>query len=141
MPEKVPYGPRYKYPHMMPADVLLWERFMAAYPNTYSAVSYDVVVGDGADFDVSGADVGQGSQERLYKLKIDVVGYRAGKTDIIELKPLAGNSAVGQVLAYAMHYARLYPDTSIISPVIITDRMLNDIKLFAVTQKVRVIEV
>ena len=89
-----------KYPHMKPGDIAIWERFVAANPNFFDTVDYDVMIGQGASFDTTlinteGSDVGA-----LYRKKIDVVGYRAGEIWLVEVKPSAQFSALGQIGAY-----------------------------------------
>ena len=94
------YEKRYWYPNMRPEDVAIWERFIEAYPEAYTQVSYDVLVGSPPQFDTQVGDHPASDDIRLYKKKIDVVGYKPGLVHIIELKPNAGASALGQVTAH-----------------------------------------
>ena len=84
---------------MKPADILVWERVLAQYPTLYASVDYDFPVGRGAAFlpeDESSAD---GRENRLYKYKIDAVGYNPDRIEVIEIKPDGSMKALGQALA------------------------------------------
>jgi len=65
-------------------------------------------------------------QETLTKKRIDAVGHRANKIEIIEVKPNASNSAIGQALAYATLYGKENPGATPIEMVIVTDREVPD---------------
>lgn len=87
-------------------DTAIWERFIAAYPDQYDACQYDFHVGDAPPFNTlmdNGDDL---NQDKLYRLRIDVVGHKGTNRDIIEIKPNAGASAIGQVLSYQHLFER-----------------------------------
>ena len=121
-----PYGKLSKYPHMKPADVLLWERFIEKYPNAYDTCEYDVWIGTPPPFDTTVNLETGGDVEGLYRLKIDVVAHTGGRIDVIELKPRARLSSLGQVKGYARLYARDLKPTGELRPVIITDTLFPD---------------
>lgn len=91
---------------MMPADVAIWERFIAKFPDMYDQVEYDVKVGAVPEFVAQDPDLVHRAQAPLYQRKIDVVAYKGGQIDIIELKPRASMSTLGQVLGYKELYLR-----------------------------------
>ena len=93
-----------KYPHMKPADVAIWERFMTNHENFFDRVDYDFHVGEGADFLPTNEDTPDGRENRLYQKKIDVIGYKNNDVRLIEVKPIAGMSALGQILTYRELY-------------------------------------
>lgn len=139
MPEKYTFGKRYNYPHMMPYDVAIWERFIEKNPDAYDFVSYDVKVGSTPAFDtVVNQDTG-GHADNLYKRKIDVVGYKGDSIDIIELKPKAGTSAIGQVKGYTKLYTREYTPPVEVGAVLITDQMLPDMEFLSREEGVRLV--
>ena len=98
------YGKLAKYPHMKPADVRIWERFVADHRDFFVRVDYDFHVGKGADFRSSDESTPDGRENRLYQKKIDVVGYREDSTTLIEVKPIADVKALGQILTYKELY-------------------------------------
>ena len=137
--ETFAYEKRYWYPHMKPKDVTIWERFIEKEPNAFLSVQYDVPVGTVADFVKEGNPKPGAGEELLYKRKIDVVGFNAGAIFIIELKPSAGSSAVGQIKLYDRLYKRDYSPPISTIKMIITDKMDDDVQAFAHAEGVRVI--
>lgn len=139
MPEIFNYEKRYKYPHMMPGDVEIWERFIEANPTAYDKVSYDVKVGSVPSFDTTVNHETGGNADNLYRRKIDVLGYKGEHIDVIELKPRAGTSAVGQVKGYGKLYEREYSAPSPVGLVIITNELLPDMTFLSESEGVRLI--
>ena len=68
--------------------------------------------------------------EYLSKKRIDVVGYKRDEIHVIELKPRAGFSAVGQVLGYAKLFVVPGDAEKRIVPVVITDQEIPDVREF-----------
>ena len=123
MIDRVPYEKRYKYPHFESSHVILWEKFIEQNPRAYTEVQYDLHVGDPPQFNPlldDGTDI---NQDALYRFKIDVVGYYNGGVDIIEIKPNAGASAIGQVEGYKDLFIRDEKPKGKIGMVIITDKI------------------
>ncbi len=137
MIEDYKYEKRYHYPHMGPADKEIWERFIDKFPAAYDVVSYDVKVGSPPPFDPTVNDATAGDASDLYKKKIDVIGYGGGKIDIIELKPRAGASALGQVKGYIELYKRDIAPKSTPNGILITDILLPDMEMLAETMGVK----
>lgn len=102
-----------KYPRMAKMDYELWNKFIAEKGREYDSFDYDVKVGKGvkptgdvpanlaADF------------ESLTKKRIDAVGYQPGGVTLIEVKPRAGTSALGQLLSYSDLYKSTFPGNNI----------------------------
>lgn len=139
MPETFPYEKRHWYPHMMPYDVAIWERFIEKYPDAYDFVSYDVKVGSAPAFDTVANPETGGDAINLYLRKIDVVGHKGANIDIIELKPKAGSSALGQVVGYGILYERDYTPPTKPGLVVITDVLGNDMQHLGDSMGVKVI--
>ncbi len=126
MPERVAYGKRPSYPHLKPADVAIWERYIDEHPDAFDWCEYDIAVGDGADFNtVVSPDTG-GDCMKLYKWKIDVVAGKGEAVFVIEIKPDAGLSALGQVINYAILYEEEIEKPGLSQPVLITNRLRPD---------------
>ncbi len=141
MPELYPYGARYKYPHLKPADEAIWERFMNEFPEAYAEVQYDLNCGEGSQQFTHEDPAMTKSWGKLKARKIDVVGFGDGYVDIIELKPHAGPSALGQVLGYVHLYKGYVDPGADARAVIITDSIENDMPYLAAKMGVRVIVV
>ncbi len=137
MIEFTTYEKRRKYPHMMPRDVEIWERFIEANPDIFDVVSYDVPVGDGAEFDTT-VHVGVASDMRkLYQRKIDVVGRKHGMFFVVEVKPRASTAAIGQVKGYITLFKRDYTINEPVIPMIVTDQMLPEMEFLAKEERVQ----
>ncbi len=126
MPGQYPYALRYKYPHLKPQDVAIWARFIQAKPGYYESVDYDLAVGDKPRFDTTVEPQTGGTNEFNYRRKIDVVGYRAGVVEVVEIKPSASPSTIGQILGYKMLYLNYIDPAAKVEAVIITDRVMPD---------------
>lgn len=124
----VPYEKRYKYPGMAPKDVAIWERFITANPAAFFECAYNVAVGNGTPHDtVVNADTG-GDINRLYQRKIDVIARAKDALWIIELKPRATTSAIGQVNGYATLFVRDFNPTEPVRTMVITDELMPDME-------------
>lgn len=141
MPETYPYGKLNWYPHMMPEDVAVWERFIEQNPGIYETCEYDFPVGKIPDFVGEQTPTDHESMERLYKKKIDVVARTASKIAIIELKPICTSSTIGQVKGYLYLYVRDVKPETTPSAVIICGGASEDVKEHAATEGVDVIVV
>ena len=93
-----------KYPHMKPADIEIWEKFIINHPDIFKRVDYDFHVGEGAKFLPTNDNTPGGMQNRIYQRKIDVVAYDKDGVTLIEIKPLADTATLGQILAYKDFY-------------------------------------
>lgn len=127
----VPFEKRSFYPHMKPADVAIWNRFIDANPSAFEEVCYDVPVGSGPDFDTVVNQETGGNVLKLYKKKIDVLAKAAGSLFVIEVKPQAGTSSIGQVKGYVTLYKRDYKPSELVKPVIVTDEQKRDMEFLA----------
>lgn len=133
------YEKRYKYPHMQPNDVAIWERYIVANPTAYEEVDYDVKVGAGAEIESGTEENLARGFKTLTQWKIDVVGKIAGRTDIIELKPNASPAALGQVKGYEQLYLEHIDPMANTQAVLITDTLRPDMEKLAKSFGVRLI--
>ena len=126
MPGRFDYEKLAKYPHLRPEDVLIWERFIDKYPEQYLEVDYDVKVGTGRNYSSYPRDLITKDLEYLSKKRIDVVGYTSDEIHIIEVKPSAGPSALGQVISYRDLFEIEVATELLIVPMIITNEEMPD---------------
>lgn len=123
---KMLYQKAQKYPHLGPEDAKIWTEFIVNNPAFFKAVEYDVRVGEGRDYsDYEEGPIKQ-DMEHLSKKRIDVVGFRSEEIWVIELKPNAGMSAIGQALSLADLYRDIAPREKVVLPVVITDEEIPD---------------
>jgi len=118
----------FKYPHMFPLDIAIWERFIDAYGSDFLSFDYDVKVGSGTKPIKGLGSVYARMQRILSKYRIDVVGYKPSSIWIIETKPEAGTVAIGQIEAYTKLYQRDFNPTKTVIGCIVTDRELPDMR-------------
>lgn len=95
---------------MKPQDVHLWEEFINQHAAFFDFCEYDVLVGNGVVAGDTENDPYAKSFQMLTQKKIDVVGYKSDQVFIVEIKPLAGASAMGQVLGYRNLWLKDNPD-------------------------------
>ena len=125
---KVIYKKLAKYPHLMPNDVSIWNRFIEKNPRYFSKVEYDVKVGKGGDYSAYPKSPIRDDLEYLSKKRIDVVGYSGNEVYVIEIKPKAGLAALGQAEGLSdLMQDEIRPE-KIIIPVIITNKEIPDIR-------------
>lgn len=139
MEQRTKYEKKQWYPNMREKETLIWERFLAAYPDAYDEVIYNLKLGEGAE-------IPEGTQENiardfkeLTQHKIDVVGFKGNNVDIIELKPYAGVGAIGQVIGYRDLYTAYIDRSANPNLVIITDQLRPDTKTIADIRKIKLI--
>jgi len=134
-----PFGKLDYYPHMKPEDVKLWEKFISAFPDMWETCDYDVLVGDG----VVAGDVEKDQYARSFQMltqkKIDVVVYKGNEIGIIEIKPRAGSTALGQVVGYLELWLKKHPEVSPTNVFmgIVTDEPQSDYATIYANQGIR----
>jgi hypothetical protein len=62
------------------------------------------------------------------RYRIDAIGYRADEIWILEVKPDAGASAVGQLLTYKTLYLDEYPAPNKLYLAVITNQLRHDME-------------
>jgi len=130
-----------RYPHLLPVDAALWDRFIRFYPDVYEKVAYDVHLGEGVipplDLDVKL----KGMVRLLTQKRMDVLGVMDGVLTIIELKSYAGTTAVGQLMTYRSLFQKQYADMPIPELLIITDQMQPDMDVVCRQFSIQIVEV
>ena len=141
MLELYKYEKRFKYPHMKPNDVAIWERFIEQFPDAYETVQYDVAIGDVPAFmEERSSREGQAMKE-LYRLKIDVLGYKGNTIDLIEVKHEAGASSIGQLLGYVELYKRDFEPSAPVRPVLLSNILKPNMQYLTEQQNIKLIVV
>ncbi len=110
---------RFKYPHMYPLDVEVWERFLDKYRKLYDSFVYDCKVGKKTKIFPHWEPNYKRNAEELSQLRIDVLGFRDNTVDVIEVKPRFTSSAIGQVLTYCHCLKKDYQVKKPIRPVVV----------------------
>jgi len=116
-----------RYPHLLPFDIPVWERFLETTTYKYIDFDYDVRVGEGR---TPPDDVPDNIKQMAYDLslrRIDAVGRTASEIHIIEITRSAGLKAVGQLVAYPLLYSLTYHPTQPLVKVLVCETIQTDI--------------
>lgn len=89
-----------KYTHLLPQEVRIWDRFLANPPWDIISVVYDLHVGRGAPIDPAWPEFMVRQVQAVTRKRMDAVVRVPEATYIVEIKPRAGMSALGQLIAY-----------------------------------------
>lgn len=125
---KFPPDKLFRYPHMFPRDIPIWDRFLDKYAELYVGFDYDIKVGTGVIVPDEWEDNYKRMAEVLSKYRVDVVGHKSGRLEIIEVKPEASTVAIGQVITYIELYKRDFSPSAAVIGVIVTDREVGDMR-------------
>lgn len=117
------------FPHMMPEEIPIWERYLADHESEYDTITYDVKVGTPVTVpDEIDAKVADGA--RLLSMKrIDAIGWKMGVPTIIEVKLIIGMKAIGQIITYPILYAKQAARREIPDVLIVGEQLGTDMKL------------
>jgi hypothetical protein len=114
------------YPHMLPNDIAVWERFLDKHGNEFKGFEYDVHVGGIVERDPGWSEVTFVMASELYAKRIDAVGYKSDSITIIEVKPEAGVGSVGQLVTYMDLYKRDFRSKLKILGLLVCENILPD---------------
>ena len=128
------------FPHMLPNECKLWERFLQIYGDQFRNYRYDVHVGKGQDPGPKYEPKWRELAIKLTQKRIDVVAERDNEIWIFEVKPDAGLSAIGQVLSYRVLYKQQFKEERPIRLAIVTTRVDDDIREVAKEYGIKVYE-
>lgn len=118
-PGRYPYKKLAYYPRLRPEDASVWETFIELFPDKKWEMDYDVKVGLGrAPLKELQAKYKKDWRD-LTRKRIDAVAWGPDDIFIIELKPRAGLSAIGQVLGYLELWQNLQNNGRTVRPTII----------------------
>ena len=117
-----------KYPHLMVNDVVIWERYLELHAKEWDSFEYDVRVGEGQQPNTEHPEYIQTMAVALTEKRIDVVGRIRGRVWIIEVKPSAMLSAVGQLISYQILYEERFPWAGRTELMVVTDRVGPDLE-------------
>lgn len=126
---------------MSVADTVIWNRFIEKYPDAYERMQYDYHVGDAPPFNTLTDDNEDQNQDMLYRLRIDAIGHNGNTLDVIEIKPNAGPSCIGQVMSYKTLFERDEEYNGAVRSVIITDTLKPNMDFLCEAENIKLIVV
>jgi hypothetical protein len=81
------------------------------------------------------------NQDKLYRLRIDVIAGSPLGIDIIEVKPNAGPAAIGQLKSYKTLYVRDEEPASDVGMILVTDKRQPNMEYLCQVEGVKLIVV
>lgn len=118
------------YPHFLAADTDVWTRYLSDPVVPIKEVWYDVRVGAPVELAAGADDMTRRIAAGLTRKRIDVVAKVGSGFWIIEVKPIAGLMALGQILIYTRLFAAEFLVDGEIFPVIVADQVDEDVRPF-----------
>jgi len=115
-----------RFVHLLPAEKALWEKWLSRYQDAWERYEYDVHIGEGVTYESPEAVWIKDLAKLLTQKRIDVMAWRQGIPWIFEIKPQAGLSGYGQLLAYRELYLRENPGLVRVELAIVTDLLNPD---------------
>lgn len=119
---------RARFPHLLPDDAALWQRFLDKNPTRFNRIDYDVRVG-------TGRDPGNEYPENIRKMaldlslrRIDAVGHTKHGLYIIEISTTPGLKAIGQLIAYPTLYRTTFRPDAPLFPLLVAAVLQSDIR-------------
>lgn len=115
------------YPHFLAADTEVWTRYLRDPIVPIKEVWYDVHVGGAVTLPAASDEMDRRIAAGVSRKRIDVVAKIGAGFWIIEVKPVAGMTAVGQIIIYTRLFFREFQVTGEVFPVIIADEIDQDV--------------
>lgn len=115
------------FPHLLPAEAIIWTRFMAKHGHQWDRWEYDVRVGEGRPVDESWPPEIQRMARHLTLKRIDAIGWREGSPTLFEVTPRAGRATLGAIWMYAELFQRKRPDLEAPATAVVTVRVDPDV--------------
>jgi hypothetical protein len=115
-----------KYPHMMPEDEPVWDRWLTRYHVDGQLYAYDVKVGESITTPQDIPEPYAGMAYMLSKKRIDVIITFSDRVVVAEVKRLAGWTAIGQLLGYPLLFTNEYDVDLPVSGLLICEALTLD---------------
>lgn len=131
-------SPTFIPPQFSSEDLPLWMAFKNELEQKYDLIEYSVRL-HGQKLPPSEDPVYAGMWEKITARRIDAVAHTTDRIDIIEFRPFAGPSAIGQLLMYKTLYEMEVKPTKPIKLILITDLITDHILLTAKAAGIEVI--
>lgn len=116
------------YPHLLPVDIPVWERWLDLHRFEYDQIEYDVRVGEGRPAPPFYPVNIQKMALDLSMRRIDAVAHTPTEIVVIEITKRAGLKAVGQLLVYPILYRLTFDPPVGIRPLLVAEEINTDIE-------------
>lgn len=123
------------YPHMMPEEITVWERYLDQYQPAFDSVTYDMKVGTPTLLPDETPDNIKDMSDNLTTKRIDAVAWIAGRPLVIEIKTIVGMKALGQAITYPILLAELLQANELPDVLVIGETAVPDMeRIFAMME-------
>ncbi|RLE08130.1 hypothetical protein DRZ78_01655 [Candidatus Aerophobetes bacterium] len=95
-----------RHTQLLPEERKLWDAFLRLYGREWDRYEYRVLVGPARPVLPGTAPEFRRMVEEVSRKRIDVIGWKGSEPTIFEVKPFAGSTALGQLLAYRSLWAQ-----------------------------------
>ncbi len=113
--------------HMSPGDMPIWRIFQSKFGKGFKEFHFDVQLGTTPPAHDDTESKFKQMWKKVTSKRIDVVGVKVGEIWIMEFRPVAGMSAVGNAISYTAIWNSDPPDKRRAIPFVITDTADPDI--------------
>lgn len=100
---------RRSFPHMGPADCVIWDAVLRMGLVKADRFEYDVKLGGKLTLRIADTMVLKPMWESLLKKRIDVVAWNGTRPSLVEVKPVGSFAALGQCLGYGYLWKKERP--------------------------------
>lgn len=114
------------YPHMLHEDIAVWTKFLEKMQHVIQAVWYDVHVGEPVALAPEASTVQQKVAAGVTRKRIDAICSIGSEFWVIEVKPFANMTALGQAFSYARLFAMEYETYRPVKAVVVCDKFDRD---------------
>lgn len=115
-----------QYPHMLAEDTAVWTKFLGKMEQVISRVWYDVHVGEPVPLAAEASTIEKKVAAGVSRKRIDVVCEVGTEFWVVEVKPLANMTALGQAFSYNRLFAMEYDTYRPTKAVVVCDTFDND---------------
>jgi len=115
------------FPHLLPAESILWAVWLRDHAADYDRFVYDVRVGGGRPVDITLPPEIQEMARTLTKKRIDAVGYQGTTPTIFEVSPRAGLKVYGGIQLYGVLYRDTFTYTGPLNLAVVVEHIDPDI--------------
>lgn len=124
-----------RFPHLLPEDAALWQRFLHKYGKDYKSYEYDVRVGQGYDPGPTQNPMIRKMSLDLSMRRIDVIATNPNAKTVIEVSKAPSITQIGQLVTYPILYRQTYSYTGTLKTLLVAETISPDIQTVMVQTK------
>lgn len=117
-----------EYAHLLPAERILWARWLLDHRQEYDTYDYDVRVGKGRPADPRLTPENQQMWADLTKFRIDVVGYKGRFPTIFQVAIECRPKDLGHLQLYRQTFLEDYPNNPPPALAVVCERLHPDLE-------------